>query len=76
MFIYGVLVWLASYSVAYAVDTYFPGEGPPTSADVETEKPQYYTPQQAQPNINDEQYNNPGQPINPDETNVTPQPQK
>lgn len=57
---------------ALAIDTYFPGDGPPTSADVETTPPQYYVPQTPQPDLDDSQYNNPGAPINPNE--MTPSP--
>lgn len=56
----------------YAIDTYFPGEGPPSSADVQTEPPQYYVPQTPQDDTEETQYNNPTAPINPNQITPTP----
>ena len=65
-------IWLSASS-AYAIDTYFPGDGPPTSADVETTPEPSYPPQQAQPNPEDEPYNDPSQESNPDASNANPE---
>lgn len=76
MLLHALLIWLASCGICYAVDTYFPGGGPPSSASVETEPPKYYAPQQAQPNPDDEPYDNPTQPINPNVNTPNPQSQQ
>ncbi len=56
----------------YAVSTYFPGDGPPSSADVETQSPQYYIQQTPQNDTDDTQYNNPTAPNNSNAITPTP----
>lgn len=64
-FMYSVLLWLTFCPLSYAIDTYFPGDGAPGPVDVETQPPQYYPPQHAQPDPDEERYNNPATPIDP-----------
>ncbi len=57
--IYGMVLWLFFSPLSYAVNTYFPGDGGPNAVDIETKPPQYYPPQNAQPDPDEEPYNNP-----------------
>ena len=57
----------------YATETYFPGDGPPTWSEVETEPPKYYPPQYALPDPDDQPYDYPHQQTGDYQINSNPE---